>query len=78
MTYRVEVDGEMCISSGRCVAEHPDRFRFADDDEEVAEGVPGAPPLPDDAALRVARGCPSSALLVFDAETGDEIDVFGN
>ena len=75
MSYRIEVDGEICISSGRCVAEYPDRFRF--DDEEVAEGVPGAPPLPDDAALRLARACPSGALLVFDADTGKDIDIFG-
>jgi ferredoxin len=78
MTYRIEVDQEICISSGRCVAEYPERFRFSDDgDEEVAEGVPGAPPLPDDAALRLARACPSGALLVFDADRGDEIDIFG-
>lgn len=75
MTYRIEVDGEICMSSGRCVAEDPERFRF--DDEEVAETVPGAPPLPDDSALRLARSCPSGALLVFDADTGEEIDVFG-
>ena len=77
MSYRVEVDGEVCISSGRCVAEHPEAFRFGPDgDDEVAETVPGAPPLPDDAALRLARACPSGALLVFDAGTGDEIDIF--
>lgn len=80
MTYRIEVDGEICISSGRCVAEYPDRFRFSHEegDEEVAEGVPGAPPLPDDAALRLARSCPSSALMVFDADTGEEIDIFAS
>lgn len=76
MTYRVEVDKDICLSSGRCVAEHPERFRF--DDDEVAEGVPGAPPLPYDAALRLARACPATALLVFDAGTGDEIDIFAS
>ncbi|MEJ2859604.1 ferredoxin [Actinomycetospora flava] len=76
MSYRIEVDGEICISSGRCVAEHPEVFRF--DDDEVAETVPGAPTLPDDVTLRLARSCPSSALLVFDAQTGDEVDVFAS
>lgn len=78
MSYRMDVDGEVCISSGRCVAEHPEAFRFGEDgDDDVAEAVPGAPPLPDDTALRLARACPSGALLVFDADTGKEIDIFG-
>lgn len=71
---RITVDTEVCISSGRCVAERPDVFRF--DAEEVAETVPGAPTPPDDQALGLARACPSGALLLVDAETGEEIDVF--
>ncbi|MBN9101264.1 MULTISPECIES: ferredoxin [unclassified Pseudonocardia] len=70
MSYRVEIDRDVCISSGRCVADRPDLFRF--DDEELAEPVPGAT-LPADAALLdLARTCPSGALRLFDGEV--EID----
>lgn len=71
---RITVDAEVCISSGRCVAERPDVFRF--DADEVAEVIPGAPVMPDDAQLELARACPSGALQLHDAETGEEIDIF--
>ena len=74
MSYRVGVEVEMCISSGRCVAERPDAFRF--DDDEVAEVVPGAPVLPDQVQRDLVRACPSGALQLFDARTGEEIEVF--
>jgi ferredoxin len=74
MSHRIAVDGEVCISSGRCVAERPDVFRF--DDDEVAELVPGAPVLPGPEQLDLARRCPSGALQLFDADTGEEIDIF--
>jgi ferredoxin len=74
MACRTTVDGEVCISSGRCVSERPDVFRF--DDDEVAEVIPGAPAMTDEAQLALARACPSGALQVWDAETGDEVDIF--
>lgn len=73
MSCRVVVDADVCISSGRCVAERPDVLRF--DDDELAELVPGAPDLPDDVGRTLARGCPSGAIGLVDAETGAEIDV---
>ena len=74
MSYRISVDGEVCMSSGKCVADAPDLFRF--DDEEIAEPVPGAPAPSDERILDLARACPSGALVVHDADTGEEIDVF--
>jgi ferredoxin len=72
MAYRVKVDPDVCISSGMCVSEAPDLFRF--DEDDIAEVVPGGPVLPDAVLLRLARTCPSGALQVFD---GDElIDAF--
>jgi ferredoxin len=67
MAYRIEVDQDLCISSGMCVADAPGLIRFNDDD--LAELIPGGTQLPDQALVRLARGCPSGALLVFD---GDE------
>jgi ferredoxin len=66
MAYRIEVDQDVCISSGMCVADAPELFQFNDD--EVAEVIPGAAPQPDQVLIRVARGCPSGALQVYDGD----------
>ncbi|GAA3237193.1 hypothetical protein GCM10017691_36100 [Pseudonocardia petroleophila] len=73
MTYRISVDRELCISSGKCVADAPDVFDF--DADDLAELVPGAAPPPDAVQLDLARSCPSGALQVHDADTGERIDV---
>jgi len=67
MAYRIEVDRDVCISSGMCVADAPGLFRF--DDDNLAELIPGGEPLPGQALVELARGCPAGALQVFD---GDE------
>lgn len=74
MSYRITVDGDVCMSSGKCVADAPDLFRF--DDEEISELRQDAPPVPDERLLDLARACPSGALVVRDADTDEEIDVF--
>lgn len=74
MSYRIEVDREVCMSSGKCVADAPELFRF--DGEEVAEPVPDAPPPGDERVLDLARACPSGALVVLDVGTGQEVDIF--
>jgi ferredoxin len=71
MTHRIVLDPDVCISSGKCVADAPQLFRF--DDDEIAELVPGAPAPPDDVAVEIARGCPSGAIRVLDGDA--EIDV---
>jgi len=71
MAYRLTVDPDVCISSGKCVADAPEVFRF--DDDDIAELRPGATALSDERAVDVARNCPSGAIQVFDGDT--EIDV---
>jgi ferredoxin len=71
MPHRILIDTDACISSGVCVANTPQLFRF--DDDEVAELVPGAPVPPDGVVRDAARACPSGAIRVFDGP--DEIDV---
>lgn len=73
MTYRISVDAEVCMSSGKCVADAPDVFRF--DDDEIAGLCPDAVQPPDARILDLARACPSGALIVTDVDTGEEIDV---
>lgn len=56
----VSVDGDVCISSGKCVESAPRYFVF--DDDELA-GVADGAEQPDEAALvRIARACPSEAI----------------
>jgi ferredoxin len=58
--YDVEIDPEICVSAGRCVAEAPSVFVF--DADEIAT-VNAAGVWPSDAVLlRVARQCPSGAI----------------
>lgn len=73
MGHTVRVDKDLCISSGKCVADFPGAFRF--DDDEIAEVADGAATLEDDEMVAAARNCPSGAITVVDAE-GAEVDVW--
>jgi ferredoxin len=72
MPYSVSIDKDVCISSGKCVADAPTAFRF--DDDELAEPVSEHPPLPDAALLEIARNCPSGAIAVHD-DQGEALDL---
>lgn len=72
MTYTATVDKDVCISSGRCVADAPGAFDF--DDDELAEAVPGHSGLADTVLVELARVCPSGAIRVRD-EQGVEVAV---
>lgn len=74
MAHTVEVDKDLCLSSGKCVADHPRAFAF--DDDEIAEATPEAPSEPLEALLDAARNCPAEAIVVRDA-SGERIDPFG-
>jgi ferredoxin len=74
MGYSVSIDRDVCISSGNCVADSPNAFDF--DDGDIAVVKDGAGELPDDRLLRVARNCPSGAIILRDAD-GKEVDLFG-
>ena len=65
MPYRIEINVDDCMSSGKCVADYPAAFDF--DDEELAT-LTDAGTLSDEDMVRVARNCPSRALLVFDGD----------
>lgn len=73
MGYTVKIDPEVCISSGTCVADAPEAFGFNEDG--VAEPGRGVAELSDERLLRIARNCPSGAILVYDEE-GNEVDLF--
>ena len=73
MSHRLEVDKDMCISSGTCVQSYPDAFRF--DDDELAETTPQAAELSADDKREAAQLCPAGAILLYD-EQGGEVDPF--
>lgn len=72
MAYRITVDPDVCISSGKCVADAPQLFRF--DDDEIAQVIPGAEVPSNELALDIARNCPAGAIKVFDGDK--EIDLY--
>lgn len=72
MAYRIEVDPDVCMSSGKCVADAPGLFRF--DDDEIAELIPGGEQPPDEKLVGLARACPAGALRVLDGD--EEIDIY--
>jgi ferredoxin len=69
MGYHIKVDVDDCMSSGKCVADYPDAFGF--DEDELAI-IKDPSQLTKDDFIRVARNCPSRALIVFD-DDGVEI-----
>lgn len=66
MPLHAEVDKDACLSSGRCVADHPDAFGF--DDDELAEVLPTVTRLSDDQLRDAAEQCPAEAIILRDAE----------
>lgn len=73
MPYTVTVDKDVCISSGKCVADAPEVFRF--DDDEIAGAVSERPGAPDAVLLDLAKACPSGAIVLRD-EQGEEVEVY--
>jgi ferredoxin len=58
---RVEVDRDLCASTGGCEALAPDVFEIADDGELVVlRPVPDEADLPD--VRKAVEGCPTRAL----------------
>jgi ferredoxin len=72
VSARAHVDEDLCISSGRCVAEGSGSFEFSA--EQIAYAVDGARGLSETALLTIARACPAGAITVL---RGDEpVDIF--
>ncbi len=68
MTLTVQIDPDACLAHGDCAAVAPGVFAVTGDVAEVVG--PGT-----DAQLRAAaRACPAGAILLFDAETGVDVD----
>lgn len=71
VAYEVTVLTDDCVSAGKCVASAPGFFAF--DDEELAMVAADSPQPSDELLLRIARACPSSAIIL--TEDGVELDL---
>lgn len=62
VTYTVRVDKDVCISSGMCVANEPEAFRF--DDDELSEPIDEGRAISGERLVEAAQNCPSGAIRV--------------
>jgi ferredoxin len=74
MEFRLEIDQSACIGSGSCVHDTP--AAFALNGAGLAEVLQGIGSLAEEDLFRIARNCPSGAIIVYDEE-GSSVDVFG-
>ena len=70
MTYRIVVRKVRCISSGKCVGDAGDLFRF--DGDELAEPVMDVVETSLERLLKIARTCPGEAVTIMD-ELGNPV-----
>lgn len=66
MTYVVEVDEAACAAHGDCIEVAPQVFELGDFAEVVGTAE-------DDVLLAAAEACPSTAIRVIDARTGQQV-----
>ena len=67
--YRIEVDRDECTGDALCVDEAPDVFELDDEGVAVVVNPDGNP----DEIYAAAEACPTDAIVLYDAETGEKI-----
>jgi ferredoxin len=70
--WKMSVDKHVCIGSAMCVAIAPDRFVL---DERHRSGPVEAEMDADEVVRDAAASCPSEAIGLFDADTGQPVDL---
>jgi ferredoxin len=66
MTLTVMIDASACAAHGDCVEVAPEVFVLDDVAQVIGTG-------PDDLLLAAAEACPSAAIVLCDAQTGDHL-----
>ena len=66
MTLHVRIDNYACLAHGDCAVVAPDVFVV----DDVAKVIADAP---DEVLLAAAQACPSVAIVLTDAETGEQV-----
>jgi ferredoxin len=67
---RVRVDHLLCVGNAMCETFAPNAFRLNEARQSEAVDPPGDPV---EKILEAAENCPMSAIIVEDAETGEQI-----
>ena len=68
MTLIAQIDDSACLAHGDCVHAAPGVFILEGDvAEQVAPGT-------DEQLRQAARACPAGAIVLFDQDTGEEVD----
>ncbi len=67
MTLSPYIDEDACLAHGDCALVAPGVFTVTD----IAEVTGSAP---DDVLRKAARACPAGAIVLLDADTGEEVD----
>jgi ferredoxin len=70
--WKVSVDKDICICSAMCVALAPGWFVL---DEQQRSGPVDAEIDPDELVRDAAASCPSQAISLVDADTGQPVDL---
>lgn len=68
--YNVKIVRSACIGAATCVAVSPDVYEL--DGENIAVFKDGASDT-DENTLAAAQGCPTKAIILTDAETGEQV-----
>jgi ferredoxin len=66
--WRISIDQSACVGSGTCASLMPGFFEL-DEEDRARPRAATSPPHPD--LLRAAAYCPTSAIRVTDADTGE-------
>lgn len=66
MTYTVQIDTRACAAHGDCVDTAPEVFELDDVARVIGTG-------PDALLLAAAEACPSAAIILTDAATGEQV-----
>jgi ferredoxin len=70
--WKISVDKDVCIGSAMCLAIAPGRFVL---DERQRSGPVQAQIDPDEVVRDAAASCPSEAIGLVDADTGQPVDL---
>lgn len=68
--YKIKIIRNLCIGAGTCVAISPNVFEL--DSQKIAVQKIGGVDVPEN-ILMAAQGCPTKAIVIVDAETGEQV-----
>ncbi len=66
MTLHVQIDHDACLAHGDCAVVAPNVFAVDDTARVIGDA-------PDDVLVAAAQACPSVAIVLTDAETGEQV-----